>query len=244
MKGSRFEVVKCIVVLAMLTPAVALANSHGGYTSATVTPTTVAPGGTITVEFEYTVTVTDGSSSSLWAVFFGGEPGQVPYDSNGVLLAEVLPSTPGNDEYTFTVSEIVQIPEDAELGQYPINIFSCAASYQPVSNFAWYVTGEGLPITITVEEEPDDPVVLLGELAVDVYELNLQNGIENSLDAKLDSALNALDDANENNDVAAINSLGAFINAVEAQSGSKIPVEDADILIAAAQDIIDLLSGG
>ena len=97
---------------------------------------------------------------------------------------------------------------------------------------------------ITVEEEPDDPVVLLGELAVDVYELNLQNGIENSLDAKLDSALNALDDANENNDVAAINSLGAFINAVEAQSGNKIPVEDADILIAAAQDIIDLLSGG
>ena len=84
---------------------------------------------------------------------------------------------------------------------------------------------------------------MLRELAVDIVELNLQNGIENSLDVKLDAALQALVDINANNDVAAVNSLQAFINAVEAQRGNKIPAADADALIAAAQAIIDSLSG-
>ena len=114
---------KWIVVLAMLMPAVALANSHGGYSYATVMPTTVAPGGEIKVEFEYTVTVTDGSPTSLWAVVFGGVTGQVPYDTAGVVLAEDLPPTPVNGAYTFTLSGsnavVVQIPETAEAGEYP-----------------------------------------------------------------------------------------------------------------------------
>ena len=59
----------------------------------------------------------------------------------------------------------------------------------------------------------------------------------------MDSALKAIEDINENNDVAAINSLQAFINAVEAQSGKKIPVENADYLINATQLIIDMLNG-
>lgn len=73
--------------------------------------------------------------------------------------------------------------------------------------------------------------------------MNLHQGIENSLDAKLDAAVQALDDINQNNDVAAINTLGAFINAVEAQRGKKITEADADALIAAAQEIIAALSG-
>ena len=84
-------------------------------------------------------------------------------------------------------------------------------------------------------------VYLLHSLAQKVIALNLQKGISNSLDAKLYAALQALDDLNENNDVAAINTLQAFINAVEAQRGKKISQEDADDLIAAAQEIIDLL---
>ena len=70
---------------------------------------------------------------------------------------------------------------------------------------------------------------------------NLQQGIENSLDAKLDSALNALSDVNQNNNQAAINSLQAFINAVNAQRGSKITNEQADALVAVAQAIINSL---
>lgn len=85
------------------------------------------------------------------------------------------------------------------------------------------------------------PVELLENLAQDVVDLNLHSGIENSLLAKLDTALRALQDLNENNDVAAFNSLEAFINAVDDRRGNKIPEADADDLIAAAQRIINLL---
>lgn len=80
------------------------------------------------------------------------------------------------------------------------------------------------------------------EIVQQILGLNLQQGIENSLDAKLSSALNALDDMNDNNDVAAVNSLEAAINAIEAQRGNKIPTADADALIQAIQDVIDLLN--
>jgi hypothetical protein len=55
--------------------------------------------------------------------------------------------------------------------------------------------------------------------------------------------MRALEDINENNDVAAINALHALINAVEAQRGNRISEADADALIAAAQKIIAQLSG-
>jgi hypothetical protein len=71
-----------------------------------------------------------------------------------------------------------------------------------------------------------------------VLEINVSEGVSNSLDAKLDTALQALDDLNQNNDVAAINALNAFINSVSAQSGNQISTEDADALIALAQAVI------
>ncbi len=54
----------------------------------------------------------------------------------------------------------------------------------------------------------------------------------------------ALDEVNQDNDVAAINTLEAFINAVEAQRGKKIADTDADALIALAEEIIFLLLEG
>jgi hypothetical protein len=75
-----------------------------------------------------------------------------------------------------------------------------------------------------------------------VEDLNLQQGIDNSLDAKLEAAKKALEDLNENNDGAAINSLQAFINAVEAQRGKALTEEQADMLIEMVQRIIDSLS--
>ncbi len=80
-------------------------------------------------------------------------------------------------------------------------------------------------------------------LVADVIALNLKQGISNSLDAKLEAVVQALDDLNENNDIAAINTLQAVINAVEAQRGVQIPVADADALITAVQEIISLLGG-
>jgi probable HAF family extracellular repeat protein len=87
-----------------------------------------------------------------------------------------------------------------------------------------------------------DPVeILIVGLIPQVASVNLKQGIENSLDAKLDAAFDALDGASAQNDVAAINGLKAFINAVKAQSGKAIPTADANSLIAAAQEIIGLL---
>jgi len=88
------------------------------------------------------------------------------------------------------------------------------------------------------------PANSIEALIEQVAALNLQQGIENSLDTKLDSALNALDDLNENNDEAACNSMQAFINAVEAQRNKKITSPQADELIAAAQAILDVLGCG
>ncbi|MEZ5962464.1 MAG: hypothetical protein R3F56_01335 [Planctomycetota bacterium] len=83
-----------------------------------------------------------------------------------------------------------------------------------------------------------EPPLLVETLMVDVVILNLQNGILNSLDAKLDSALQALVDVHQANNMSALNSLNAFINAVQAQSGNHIPASDADALIAQAQAIM------
>jgi len=86
------------------------------------------------------------------------------------------------------------------------------------------------------------PMDLVVELAENMNGLELPAGIENGLQVKLDGALKALEDDNENNDGAAINSLQAFINAVNAQRGKAIFEEDADSLIATARQIIDMLS--
>ncbi|MHC4570513.1 MAG: LamG-like jellyroll fold domain-containing protein [Planctomycetota bacterium] len=94
------------------------------------------------------------------------------------------------------------------------------------------------------EYRPPTPAELIAELLEGVGGLELPRGIENGLEAKLNAALRALEDENENNDIAAINTLGAFINAVEVQRGKKIPEAEADALIAAAQEIVELLSDG
>lgn len=87
------------------------------------------------------------------------------------------------------------------------------------------------------------PIELIANLIAFVVDLNLSKGITNSLDAKLDAVEKALADANASNDVAAINALGAFIAAVEAQRAKKeITDAEADALVAAAEQIIDLLS--
>lgn len=95
------------------------------------------------------------------------------------------------------------------------------------------------PDTVTVTVQT--PAEAIDDLIVEVGDINAVQGIVNSLDAKLDAALNALSDLNENNDQAAINSLNSFINSVEAQRGNQITDEQADILIAAVQAIIDSL---
>jgi hypothetical protein len=106
-----------------------------------------------------------------------------------------------------------------------------------------YGSGTGSDYATVKYSSLDDPPGAIEALIAAVISLNLHHGISNSLDAKLGAALNALDDVNTNNDGAAVNTLEAFISAVEAQRGKEISETDADALIQAAVNIINMLSG-
>jgi hypothetical protein len=67
------------------------------------------------------------------------------------------------------------------------------------------------------------------------------NEISNILQNKMDSVLIAMRDSNGNNDLTTFNSLQDFIKAVMVWSGNQIPEDDANIMIAAAQDLIQPL---
>jgi hypothetical protein len=88
------------------------------------------------------------------------------------------------------------------------------------------------------------PADLLNDLVDQVIGLNVQGGISHSLDAKLGAVMKAIDDSNENNDVAALNAMNAFINAVDAQRGTKLTDAEADQLIQSAQAIIAAIQTG
>jgi parallel beta-helix repeat protein len=149
--------------------------------------------------------------------------------------------------------EGVVAPEDVDNGSSdpdgdPITLSLSPEGPYPIGTTAVTLTvtddqGASSTCTATVTVLGADEGIL--QLIAEVMALNLQNGIENSLDAKLDAALKALDDVSANNDVAAINAIEAFINAVQAQSGNKIPNEaDADDLIDIANEIIVGLQNG
>jgi hypothetical protein len=101
----------------------------------------------------------------------------------------------------------------------------------------WIDEGNDYPRLAWKFDTPPD----LESLSQDIIALEL-GGNGNSLLAKLNAASKLLEDDNEKNDVAAINLLQAFVNAVQAQWGKKIPEVDADTLISDAQQIIDMLS--
>lgn len=79
------------------------------------------------------------------------------------------------------------------------------------------------------------------KLIRDVENMNLQQGIDNSLDAKLTAVLDALEALNADKRNDAINKLYAFLNEVEVQREKKLTNEQACYLIAAAQEIISLI---
>lgn len=86
------------------------------------------------------------------------------------------------------------------------------------------------------------PAVLINSVMDDVLDLNIQEGIKNSLTSKLNIAIKRIQDDNERNDNTAVNALKAFINSVNAQCGKKITIEDADALITKAEMIVAILS--
>jgi hypothetical protein len=70
-----------------------------------------------------------------------------------------------------------------------------------------------------------------------VRSFNLQRGIANSLDAKLQNAQDALTAARSGNKSSACNLMASFINEAQAQSGKALTVAQTNQLIAAARQI-------
>jgi len=76
-----------------------------------------------------------------------------------------------------------------------------------------------------------------------VEDMNLQQGIANSFDVKLEAVQDALVAANAGVRQDALNKLVAFANAVEAQRGKVLTDEQADELVIYAGWIIAAFSG-
>lgn len=76
------------------------------------------------------------------------------------------------------------------------------------------------------------------DLIDDIEDMDIQNGIKNSLLAKLNNALNKVEQGKYN---AAMNLLNSFMNEVEAQRGVHLTDEEADYLIEAAEEIIEMI---
>jgi hypothetical protein len=83
----------------------------------------------------------------------------------------------------------------------------------------------------------------IGDLIVRVEEMNLHQGIENSLDAKLAAAQDAINANNNGQYQTAISKLNSFITEVEAQRGNKLTNSQADELHAFAINLINLIQG-
>jgi hypothetical protein len=145
------------------------------------------------------------------------------------------------------ISDPRSSPDDFSLGSggaAALQNISVAAGDQVVLAFSGpgSITGVGINFAITLTPDSVDPVSAVEDLAETVAAMNLQNGIANSLDSKLDAALSVLIDLNLNSDGAACNSLQAFISAVQAQRGKKITNVQSDQLIASAQQIKSMLN--
>jgi hypothetical protein len=78
---------------------------------------------------------------------------------------------------------------------------------------------------------------LITSLASFVQTLNLSTGIANSLDAKLQNVLQALDDARAGDSPSVCNRIVAFLNEVRAQTGKSISEAQSAQLASAAGQI-------
>ena len=96
--------------------------------------------------------------------------------------------------------------------------------------------------TVNIGIVVESAVDVIDDLVTVVESFNLQQGIANSLDSKLDNVLGALSAENAGNRSDVINKLQAFINSAEAQRGNKLTEEQADELITFANDIIRSIS--
>ncbi len=118
-------------------------------------------------------------------------------------------------------------------GQRWINI---TTSLDTIANIICGTTTSFSDFALMTEPTIDDLVNLVGTL-------NLQQGIENSLDVKLQRAFDAQTAEKNNSITEAVNALNAFISEVEAQRGNKITDSQANDLHSLADNLIKIVQG-
>jgi hypothetical protein len=130
------------------------------------------------------------------------------------------------------------------LGTYaPLPIYVAVnpkTSYVYTGNIGYNPSWGGL--SISVIDDPPKPAEQLQALIDLVTTYNLAHGVTNSLDAKLQNALAALDSVNNGNSPTACNKLASFINEVE--SHQELSTAQATELINAANRIMRTLGCG
>lgn len=118
------------------------------------------------------------------------------------------------------------------------HIYAVAGTYQA----ALTVTdNDGATTIVTATIIIQTTIQAINDLIVAVQNMNLAQGIMNSLDAKLQNSIAALNAENAGYREDAINKLQAFVSATQAQSGNKLTIEQANQLIAVANRIIATL---
>jgi hypothetical protein len=122
-----------------------------------------------------------------------------------------------------------------------ITYSAASGSTFPIGNTTVSVTAKDLAgnaMTKTFTIDVLTPAQATGATVATVQNMNLQQGIANSLVSQLQSALDSI---NSGQNTQAANQLHAFINHVQAQSGKHLTVQQANQLITEAQDIINSL---
>ena len=188
------------------------------------------------------ISLKDYPSGSTDRVTLGVDIEHASCPSTAPCLNDLLPQ-----DHMWTLTLMLRRPSgtDDDLRELPAVLdLSKWTESAPFQIYDLYSSGCGgsLGVFGTISEIHRLAPEMLTALVDEVMELNVKSGISNALDAKLDSALEALDDVNAKNDVSACNRIQAFINAVEAQRGTQLTDSEADDLIAAAQEIITAFS--
>ena len=160
-------------------------------------------------------------------------PGDNVITGVGLLCNESWVFNPGNEAISFTQSDqhlsvTTSLYNGESYDNCRMYIYDSASANDYHSNQIFSVPTSNTPPTIA-------------DLIEVVEEMNLQKGIQNGLDAKLQSALDALNSANNGQQATAVSKLNAFINQVEGQRGNQLTNAQADQLIAFATNLINLL---
>ena len=140
-------------------------------------------------------------------------------------------------------------------GEFQVNTYTTANQHHPTvamdvdGDFVitWTSDGQDVPShccdrgVFAQRFMTPTPEQAILDLVENVESMNLQQGIDNCIDTKLNNAFESLEALNADQRNDAVNKLYALINAIDAQRGNKLTVEQADFLTEETLKIIDLI---